>query len=103
MKAHDKARVVAGRVTARVREVAPPGLGHWDLAWELVAQPSDVFMDALADWRAEDSFTTRMALEAASTVLVAAWAEAARQWEEAGRPTHGETDDVEVGAGELVS
>ena len=78
----EKSRIVSERVAARIREVAPAGLGHWDL----VAQPSDVFVDALADWRAEDSFTTRMKLEAATTVLVEAWAEAARQWEGAGRP-----------------
>ena len=95
MTRHEKARIVAERVAALVREVAPEGLGHWDPAWELVAAPSDVFMDRLAEWEATDSPVTRSQLEAASTALVEAWAEAARQWAEAGRPT------LEVG--ELVS
>ena len=87
MTRHEKARVVAERVAARVREVALPGLGHWDLAWELVAAPSDVFMDALAEWEEADTPTIRSELATASTALVEAWAEAARQWEAAGRPT----------------
>lgn len=41
LTAREKARIVAGRVAARIREVAPEGLGRWDLAWELVAAPSD--------------------------------------------------------------
>ena len=96
MTRHEQARIVAGRVAARVREVTPEGLGHWDLAWELVAAPSDAFMDRLAEWEATDSPLTRSQLETASADLVEAWAEAARQWTEAGRPTLEEV-------GELVS
>ena len=95
LTAREKARIVAGRVAARIREVAPEGLGRWDLAWELVAAPSDAFMDRLAEWETTDSPLTRSQLETASADLVEAWAEAARQWTEAGRPT------LEVG--ELVS
>ncbi len=100
---HENARIVAERVVARIREVAPEGLGRWDLAWELVAAPSDAFLDRLAEWEATDSPVTRRRLATASAALVAAWAEAARQWQEAGRPTLRETDDVEAEAGELVS
>ncbi len=78
MTRREKARIVATRVADRIREVAPTGLGQFDLAWELVAAPSDVFLDALAEWETEDSPTTRSKLEAASTALISAWAEAAR-------------------------
>ncbi len=103
MTRHEKARIVAERVVARIREVSPEGLGRWDLAWELVAAPSDAFMDRLAEWEATDSPVTRSQLETASTALIEAWAEAARQWKEAGRPTLNEADEVEIEAGELVS
>ena len=96
MDRHEKARVVSGRVADRIRKVAPPGLGRWDLAWELVAAPSDVFLDALSAWEAADTPGIRSELATASTLLVKAWASAARQWEAAGRPTHDETSKVPV-------
>ena len=85
MTGREKARIVAGRVAARIREVAPPGLGRWGPTWRLVDVPSDIFMDALKDWDTEDSPTTRSKLEAASAELIEAWAEATRTWEAAGR------------------
>lgn len=86
MEDHERARVIAGRVAARVREVAPPGLGRWDLTWDLVAAPSDAFLDSLSEWEEADTPTGRSELSATATALVEAWAESARQWEAAGRP-----------------
>ena len=86
MLVREKARIVAERVAERIRQVIPRGFGHWGPVWDLVAMPSDVFMDALAEWQTEDSPSTRSKLEAASTHLIDAWAEAARQWTEAGCP-----------------
>lgn len=94
MDRHKKARVIAERVAARVREVAPPGLGRWDLTWNLVAAPSDVFMDALAVWQEADTPATRSELATASTALVTAWSEASRHWERAGRPAHDESEAI---------
>ena len=96
MDRHEKACVVCGRVADRIRKVAPSGLGHWDLAWELVAAPSDVFLDALAAWEAADTPDGRSELATASTALVKAWAEAGRRWEAAGRPTHDEPEVIKV-------
>jgi len=106
MTRSEKARIVCERVAALIREVVPVGLGRWSPAFEFVAAASDRFMDRLKEWETEDSAHTRLNLEAASKDLVEAWAEAARQWTEAGqpaleRPTDG--DKVEVGVGELVS
>lgn len=101
----DKARIVCERVAARIRQVSAVGLGNWDLAFELVAEPSDAFMDALREWEAKDCPTTRSKLEATSTDLISTWADAARQWEDAGRPSLDKTDveEVEAGVGALVS
>ena len=93
MTRHEKARVVAERVASRIREVTPEGLGHWGPTWGLVDVPSDVYMDALAEWETEDTPTTRSELEAASAALIKSWAQARREWEEAGRPTHDEPED----------
>ena len=68
----DKARIVCERVAARIRQVSAVGLGNWDLAFELVAEPSDAFMDALREWEAKDCPTTRSKLEATSTDLALA-------------------------------
>ena len=97
MTRHKKARIVAERVAARIREVAPEGLGHWHPAGDLVVPKADAFLDRLAEWETTDSPGTRARVETAGAALVEAWAGAARQWEEAGRPALGETDEVEVG------
>ena len=96
MTRHEKARIVAERVASRIREVTPEGLGHWGPTWGLVDVPSDVYMDALSEWETEDTPSTRSELEAASTALVEAWAEAATRWEAAGRPTHDEPEAIPV-------
>ncbi len=105
MVRREKARIVAHRVAERIHEVTPAGLSHWGPVFGLVATPSDAYMDALTEWEAEDSIITRVKLEAASTDLIEAWAEAARQWTAAGRPTLDETEVGESKAGvrELVS
>jgi hypothetical protein len=96
MDRNEKARVVAGRVAARIRKVAPPGLGHWGPTWGLVDVPSDVYMDALSAWEEADTPTSRSELEAAGEALIEAWAAAGRRWEAAGRPTHDEPEKVPV-------
>ncbi len=106
MNRREKARIVAERVAARIREVSPMGLGRWDPVWDHIGAPSDEFMDRLAEWEKADSTSTRSKLETASTVLIDAWAEAARRWTEAGSPPlekPGEVDEVEADVGELVS
>ena len=101
----EKARIVAERVAERIREVTPVGFGYWGPVWGLVAMPSDVFMDALAEWQTEDSPSTRTKVQAASTDLITAWAEAALLWEDEGRPILEEIHhrQVEAGVGELGS
>ena len=101
----EKGRIVAQRVAWRISGVVPVGLGHWGPVWSLIATPSDAFFDALAEWQTGDSPSTRSKLEAASADLIETWAEAARQWKEAGSPPLDETNvrEFQAGIGELVS
>jgi hypothetical protein len=87
---------VARWVTDRVREVAPPGLGRWPRAWELVEAPSAEFLDALAAWEETGAPEDKAAASQAASDVVAAWREAARQWEAAGRPDGPATGAVAV-------
>lgn len=77
---------VARWVTDRVQEVAPRGLGRWRPAWDVVAFPSLAFLDALARWEESGSEEDREAARKAAGAVVAAWREAAREWEAAGHP-----------------
>jgi hypothetical protein len=86
------ATVVCRRLAKRVHAVAPTGLGTWGPAWEIVEDPSAEFLDALHRWETavDPSDTAEEALKdavrSAGNKVVAAWAEAARRWEAAGRP-----------------
>jgi hypothetical protein len=97
----DAGRRVAAWVAERVRDVAPPGLGRWGPAWNIVEDPSRTFLDALARWEATGAAEDQEATRAAAGAVVAAWREAAQQWEAAGRPvvpwTPSEPETAEVG------
>ena len=86
MDPHDRARIVCQRISRRISEVAPTGLGRWNDAWEYVAGPSDAFLDALGAWTDGDDPVTRSELLAAAEALIQAWRQASRAWKDAGRP-----------------
>ena len=69
-----------------VGEVAPPGLGHWSPAWDLIAEPSDTFLDSLSEWEQNDTPETREVLRSAASEFVGVWWRAAEMWEAEGRP-----------------
>lgn len=85
-----KARMVARRLADAVRQVAPSGLGHWGPAWKLVDPPSRAFLDALDAWEAstdpDAEGQLRAEVDRTAGGVLAAWREAARRWEAAGRP-----------------
>ncbi|HKK08770.1 MAG TPA: hypothetical protein VKA44_07795 [Gemmatimonadota bacterium] len=83
MTRRERERLICQRVTRRIGEVAPEGIGRWDPAWEIVAPPSDAFLDVLDAWLNDDSPDTRAALQAAADDLVRAWREAGRRYQEA--------------------
>ena len=102
----EKARIVCRRVSALIHEAVPAGLGHWGPAWTFVADPSDVFMDALAEWEAEESPSTRSGLQGAIADLLKAWKAVARRWKEMGSPPLPEPEQraaVKGAVEELVS
>jgi hypothetical protein len=87
----ERARIMAARLSEAIRRAVPPGLGRWPGAWEIVADPSEAFIDALDAWeRAGDGAPNERelaaAIEDAARATLRAWKEAARRWEEAGRP-----------------
>jgi hypothetical protein len=86
MTTEERTRYVCRRLTERVGEVAPPGLGKWDRAWEVVADPSTAFLDALREWEGEDTPKSRARLQAAADAVVKAWRLASQEWEARGRP-----------------
>ncbi len=94
----EKSRRIAWIVSERIREVTIPGLGQWDLAWELVACPSDHFMDALYQWElsglAEDLESVQQAAEA----LVVEWRDANGKLEAVLQEDSPETEVQDSGA-----
>ncbi|MFC1660331.1 hypothetical protein ACFL3S_02545 [Gemmatimonadota bacterium] len=72
----EHAKVICRRITLKVGEISPKGLGHWDRAWDLVENPSDRFLDALDGWVGEDSPESRQTVQEKADALLAAWADA---------------------------
>ena len=71
MTRRKKARIVCKRVATLIGEVAPVGLGHWGPVWTLATDPSGVFMDALKEWEAEESPSTRRIVGESELLAVA--------------------------------
>ena len=69
----EKARKIAWIVSERIREVTTPGLGQWEPTWELVAEPSDRFMDALYAWEGSGLPADLEAVQREVEALLGAW------------------------------
>jgi hypothetical protein len=72
--AHSKR--ICQKITRKISEFSPPGLGHWDKIDALVQEPSGAFLDALDRWVVHDTPETREDLETAAEALLVAWEEA---------------------------
>ena len=72
----ERARSNAFAVSEEVRNVTSPGLGRWRPAWELVAGPSDRFIDTLYEWERSGSRDDLDATQRAAEALVQVWREA---------------------------
>jgi hypothetical protein len=83
----ERTRLIARRVSDRIADVAPPGLGHWPDAWELVAAPSRAFLDALECWERTGTKAAEVEVTRLARQVVEAWSEAAREWTLAGCPS----------------
>ena len=70
----------------RIGEVTSPGLGRWDLAWEIVRAPSSRFLEALGEWeRTGEEEAMDRAKDRAMEVL-SAWKDAERRYRAVGQP-----------------
>lgn len=72
----EHSRRICRKITAKINEISPPGLGHWTRTWDLVEAPSDRFLDALNRWIDEDTLETRLAVQEAGDALLVSWSEA---------------------------
>lgn len=76
-----RTRKLCRLLAERIGEVTSPGLGRWGPTWEIVAEPSDHFMDALAEFeRTGEEEAMDQAKERCLEVL-AAWKEAERRFQ----------------------
>lgn len=68
------------RITQRIGDTAPTGLGRWDRTWEIVERPSNRFLDALKTWLDQQTVEARAKLHRAADQLVEAWERAGEEW-----------------------
>ena len=75
---HDRARLLCKRLSDDINAVCPPGLGEHPRAWEIVEQPSKVFLDLLGCWeRGNDAIKPELRI--AYDDVVKAWRRAASE------------------------
>lgn len=80
MTRHERAAELCRRLTADVRAVAPPGLGRWDRAWQLVAGATDAFLDELHAWEHDGSRARVERIQHLYDEVVAGWGMAASEY-----------------------
>ena len=69
----EKAKRIASIVAERVRQVSTEGLGRWEPTWEIVAVPSDRFMDSLYHWEQSGTRDNLEAVHQSAEALVNSW------------------------------
>ena len=79
-----RAQILALLVAEEIARLVRPGLGRWGPAWELVAEPSDAFLDALSAWKESGLSADLRAVKKTAAELIAAWADADRRALESG-------------------
>lgn len=95
----ERAKRMLRKLADYVNRTAPPGLGHWPRAWEMVEEPSGRFLDAVHEWEVTGDPELVPAINVAIKAAGRAWAEAARLWIEAGKPGASLRDSELAGAG----
>ena len=81
MTAAEAGRQVCENLTREIEEIAPAGIGHWDPAWEMVAEADAEFMAALFAWEANPTDDGQERVRTAFNAVLEAWREASRQFE----------------------
>jgi len=83
MNTAEAARQVCENMAREVQQIAPPGLGLWDPAWEIVADADAEFMIALFAWEDSPSEKLEAQVRYWGDEVMARWHEAAKRFEEA--------------------
>lgn len=83
MTAADAARAVCENLTRDVARIAPPGIGSWPPAWEMVAEADASFIAALVAWEAQPSDVAQAGVRARYNAVLAAWRDAIAAFESA--------------------
>jgi len=78
--AAEAATQVCANLSRDVERIAPPGIGGWEPAWELVADADAEFLTALLAWERAPSNEGQARVRAAYNAVLDAWREAARQF-----------------------
>ena len=69
----EKARRIAAIVWERITEVTTEGVFAWGPTWELVAEPSDLFMDRLYEWEQSGLPDDLESVQRVAEALLDAW------------------------------
>ena len=83
MNTTEAARQVCENMAREVQQIAPPGLGLWEPAWEIVASASAEFMIALCAWEQSPSETLEAQVRYWGDEVMAGRHEAIKKFEEA--------------------
>ena len=76
-----RARELCVHLTEQIANIAPPGIGNWDEAWEIVAQADAEFMVALFEWERTGDDAAQVRVREGYDRVLDAWREATRQFE----------------------
>jgi hypothetical protein len=78
----DRGTELCRRLAQDVSEIAPPLIGHWDKAWDLVGDADAHFMATLSGWESDPSPEALATVSAAYDAVLAAWRDAVSQFEQ---------------------
>lgn len=74
----ERSRKLCRIVSERIGEIASPGLGRWDPAWEIVRESSVRLLDALAAWERTGEEAAMDRAKDVAVEVVQAWHAAER-------------------------
>lgn len=72
------------QLTEKVTGITPTGIGHWDRAWDIVADANTTFMLALTRWEATGEKREEPALRVAYNAVLEAWRQAVVEYHRLG-------------------
>lgn len=71
------------RLTARVADLVPRGIGRWDETWRIVGPADAEFMAALTSWEVSPNPGDKERIRSAHDAVLAAWRYAVAEYEQA--------------------